>query len=103
EASPALGGHPGVAFDFGSSLAAGNFGRGRFDDLAIGAPGERVGGKRYAGAVYVIYGSASGLTANHGQRWTQNSPFIAGTATREGWFAAALVSADLGRGPQHDP
>ena len=86
----------------GGGLAAANFGRGHFDDLAIGAAGETVSGNQYAGALYVIYGSRSGLTANHSQRWTQNSPFIAGTATREGWFVAVLVSADFGRGPQDD-
>ncbi|MDP9342877.1 MAG: hypothetical protein M3Q23_12460 [Actinomycetota bacterium] len=102
QVSPGLRGRPGIAFDFGAGLAGGNFGRGHLDDLAISAAGETVGGKRYAGALYVLYGSASGLTATHAQRWTQSSPFVAGTPMKEGWFAAALVAANLGRGPQDD-
>jgi len=42
------------------------------------------------------------LTTTHSQRWTQNSPFIAGTAATEALFADALVAADFGRGPQDD-
>jgi FG-GAP repeat/FG-GAP-like repeat len=61
---------------FGFSLAAGDFdGDGR-DDLAIGVPGERfkMGGISNVpgGAVNVLYGSQSGLTAARNQFWDQN-------------------------------
>jgi hypothetical protein len=53
---------------FGSALAAGSFsatplGQPRTDDLAIGVPGESLGGVPLAGAVAVLFGSSAGLTA----------------------------------------
>lgn len=45
----------------GLSLAAGNFGKGKCDDLAIGVPGEDVVGEADGGAVNVVYGSRRGL------------------------------------------
>ncbi len=49
-----------------------------YADLAVGAPGENVGGKRDAGAVHVLYGSASGPTARD-QVWHQNRKGIKGS------------------------
>jgi hypothetical protein len=48
---------------FGSALDAGFFNDDDFMDLAVGAPGETVGGDVAAGAVNVFYGSAAGLPA----------------------------------------
>jgi hypothetical protein len=59
-------GIPGVAERndrFGSALAAGDFNRDGFSDLAVGVPGEAFSGTPETGAVNVIYGSANGLTA----------------------------------------
>jgi phosphodiesterase/alkaline phosphatase D-like protein len=47
--------------EFGFSLAAGDFNRDGFADLAVGAPGEDRGGAGDAGTVFVFPGSASGL------------------------------------------
>jgi hypothetical protein len=102
ETSPGVGGRIGVAFDFGSTLAAGNFGRGPLDDLAIGAPGETVKGRQYAGAVHVLFGSPSGLSATRAERWTQPSVPGAGPPQGQGWFGLALAAADLGLGPYAD-
>ena len=44
-----------------------------FDDLAVGAPGETVGGDPLAGAVTVFFGSASGLNPA-GQTLFQANP-----------------------------
>jgi D-alanyl-D-alanine carboxypeptidase len=55
---------PGAAEDgdsFGASLAAGRFDGDRFDDLAVGVPGEDVGTAEDAGMVCVLYGSSTGL------------------------------------------
>jgi hypothetical protein len=57
---------------FGAALAAANFGEGSPADLAVGVPGEDVGTIVDAGAVNVLYGSASGLTAAGNQLWHQN-------------------------------
>jgi hypothetical protein len=51
--------------DFGFSLASGDFDDDGFEDLAIGVPGQNEPGSPNvvaAGAVHVVYGSASGLT-----------------------------------------
>ena len=49
--------------NFGFALAAGDFDRNGYADLAIGVPHENVGAVADAGAVNVLYGSAAGLTA----------------------------------------
>lgn len=46
---------------FGLSMAWGDFNGDGFDDLAIGAPNEDVGGAADAGLVIVLYGSPTGL------------------------------------------
>jgi FG-GAP repeat len=57
---------------FGFALAAGDFDNDGFADLAASAPFEDVGASRAdAGAVSVLYGSASRLTASGGQLFTQ--------------------------------
>lgn len=68
---------------FGSALAAGNFGDGGHADLAIGTPSED-DASTAAGAVDVVYGTASGLNLTAGAPgadfWTQNSANVEGTA-----------------------
>jgi hypothetical protein len=65
---------------FGNSLAAGDFNGDGRDDLAIGVPYEDIGKVRDAGAVNVLYGSGSGLTAKGNQMWDQASPGVDGSA-----------------------
>jgi hypothetical protein len=82
---------------FGSSLAAGNFGRNsgriRYADLAIGVPGEN--GK--AGAVNVVYGSSNGVTTTGSLLFMQGSPLqVAGPAEPNDQFGFALVAGDFG-------
>src|SRR5206468_7203763 len=52
-----------VGDEFGASLAAGDFNGDGFDDLAVGVLFEDIGSIIDAGAVNVIYGSSSGLSA----------------------------------------
>src|SRR5262249_39123758 len=64
-----------------SGIAKGDFNGDGFGDLAIGVPFEDTGGAVDAGAVIVIYGSASGLTTTDltrpaSQFWSQNSPGV---------------------------
>jgi hypothetical protein len=46
---------------FGGALAAGDFDNDGFDDLAVGAPGEQIGGTVDAGVLFRFRGSAAGL------------------------------------------
>jgi len=61
-----------------------------FDDLAIGVPGEAPGG-----AVNVIYGSASGLSATGNQLWSQNSAGMRDVAEAGDLFGSALAWGDF--------
>ena len=79
----------------GWSLAAGDFNNDGRDDLAIGAPGEDVGSRENAGAVHVLYGSASGLGAAGDLLLTQNTTGIIGDAEAFDRFGTALAAADF--------
>ena len=80
---------------FGDTLAAGDFDRDGFADLVIGARFEDVGGVFDAGAVHVLYGSASGLTATGSQYFTQDTPGMGSSPEEEDWFGAALAAGDF--------
>jgi len=80
---------------FGSSLAIGDFNHDGYDDLAIGAPGEAVDTLVYAGAVHVIYGSSSGLSAAGNQVWLQDSVGILDIAEAQDRFGNSLAAADF--------
>nr|WP_239579480.1 FG-GAP repeat protein [Microlunatus panaciterrae] len=94
---------------FGSALAAGRVTADRYDDLAIGAPGENgtltPAGPHIAigaGAVSFVRGSATGLTASHNQIWSQDSPGVTGVAGPTDQFGASLAMAMLDNGPLLD-
>jgi len=99
------GGLPGsiTAYDnFGWSLAAANLGRGRQDDLAIGAPRTQVNSQDQAGVVDVVYGSVGGLRANHSRQFSQDSPQVKDVAEQSDEFGWSLVAANLGRNRHAD-
>jgi hypothetical protein len=75
---------------FGASLAAGDFNGDGFDDLAIGVPSEDVGGATNAGAVNVLFGSASGLTAAGDQVLTQ----AGSDSENNDFFGVSLAAGD---------
>jgi hypothetical protein len=56
---------------FGTALAAGDFNNDGRYDLAIASPTEDVGAIGLAGAVTVLYGSATGIGTTGAQFWTQ--------------------------------
>ncbi len=88
----------GVAEDgdfFGYALAVGDFDNDGRDDLAASSPYESVGTLNAAGAVNVIYGSPSGLTATGNQIWTQDESGINGVAETGDLFGFALAAGDF--------
>jgi subtilisin family serine protease len=80
---------------FGFSLATGDFNNDGFDDLAIGVPTEDVGTIFDAGAVHMLRGSSTGLTATNSQMWTQDSMSIADTAETSDGFGWSVDTGDF--------
>ena len=92
---------------FGAALAAGDFNGDTYDDLAIGVPGESVGGTPNAGAVNILYGMPGGLLSDPfapliTQFWHQNSSGIAESAEDSDSFGSSLAAADFGKNSRDD-
>ena len=89
-----LSGGADVGDRLGSALVAGDFDRDGFCDLAAGAPGKSVGAPgNHAGAVVILFGSASGLTGNGFRFLSQNHlpPGSSESAEENDEFGAALA------------
>jgi hypothetical protein len=102
QATPGVQGIAEYADTFGLALVAANFGNGDQADLAVGVPGEDLGGRQDAGAVNIIYGSTAGLTTAGNQLLHQDSPGIANPAEAGDAFGAALTAANFGSSGQAD-
>ena len=80
---------------FGWSLASGDFNRDGFADLVVGVPHESIGTKKDAGAVQVLYGSPTGLTASGDQVWHQGKKGVPGTNEEGDAFGESLAVGDF--------
>lgn len=80
-----LGGSNLAGDNFGFALATGNLYDSFQDDLAVGAPSRSVSGQADAGVVYLIQGSAGGLTSANAKIYSAAS------------FDAAQAAGDFGR------
>ncbi|WP_328496093.1 integrin alpha [Streptomyces sp. NBC_00414] len=65
---------------WGTELSVADVDGDGYADVAVGAPGEDVGTVPDAGAVWLLRGSAEGLTATGAQSFDQNSAEVPGTA-----------------------
>lgn len=91
-----VSGIPGVLEEgdlFGYALAAGDFDNDGYDDLAVGAPYEDVGGVSNAGYVTVIFGSAGGLDASDTEDWLKED--ISGIGEADDFFGRVLATGDF--------
>ncbi len=83
----------------GTALVAGDFDDDGFDDLAVGIPGRNVpgsGGTAYSGgAVLVLHGGLSGITAAGSQLWHQGAGGVAGVAESEDGFGRSLAAGNF--------
>ena len=93
--SPDIQGGAGADNLFGSALAAGDLDGDGYDDLAIGVPQDYADSVANAGAVNVLYGSDSGLSAAGNQFWHQGNSSIEGAAEEGDRFGFALAIGDL--------
>lgn len=83
---------------FGAALAAGNFGDGSLDDLAIGAPEEDIESDSAtdAGIVGVFYGRNGTLSPGGADVWDQENAAVGTIETGDG-FGAAVAAGNFGR------
>ena len=85
-ASPALAAPSGLAGDFNGD---------GYRDVAMGAMGADVGSVQGAGAVVVLYGTSSGISAVKKTVITQNSTGVPGAAESDDRFGSSLAAGDL--------
>ena len=96
--SPGVEGRSEEGDRFGNALAAGDFNRDGFFDLAIGVFQEDTGGHTGDGGVNVLYGSAARLQATGSggpddQLWGQDSPGVLDEANSGDGFGSSLSTA----------
>ncbi|MCG7204336.1 FG-GAP repeat protein [Streptomyces arenae] len=75
----------------------GDFNGDGYRDAVLPAPGANVSGKQGAGAVVVLYGSASGLSTSRRKTITQNTAGVPGVSEAGDAFGSATATADLNR------
>lgn len=79
---------------FGADVSLAGIDGDGYDDLAIGAPGEDIGTIADAGALWLLRGSATGLTAAGAKSFDQNSAGVPGTAERADRWGGQVRLAD---------
>ena len=82
---------------FGGSLSIGDINGDKYADIAVSASGEDWSGKYSAGSVTVLYGSASGLTTKGAKDYSQDTPYVPGTAETQDGFGGAVRLIDLNK------
>ena len=87
---------------FGATLAIGDLDRDGHADLVVGAPYQQVGADLDAGAIYIIYGTGSGISSARAQMWSQGSPGIKSVARNEELFGGGFIRI-LNFGKGRDP
>jgi glycerophosphoryl diester phosphodiesterase len=90
-----LPGDPSRQDGFGAALAAADFDRDGFGDLAIGAPGAKVEDATGAGEVVLLYGAAAGRDPRRTASIHQNTPLIPDTTESRDAFGSSLAVGDV--------
>ena len=87
---------------FGAAIAAGDVNGDGYADLAVGAPGEDLEGKRRGGMVTVLLGRAGGLSGTGAKTYHQNTSGITGAVENEDCFGQSLKLTDYTRDGRAD-
>ena len=93
--SPGVGTNSESGDLFGASLASGDINGDGYDDVIVGVPGEGISKRDRAGAVHVIYGSASGLTGVDSDLLHQDARGVKSRAEVDDAFGEAVEAADI--------
>lgn len=88
--------------EFGASMASGDFDGDGEDDLAVGVPGQTVGGDKRAGAVHVLNGGSNGLNRDDDRTWSQDDSGIDDDSEPNDRFATSLASGDFDASGEDD-
>ena len=80
---------------FGNALAVGDFTGDGIDDLVVGAPGEGIGSRSGAGAVWVIPGSNSGFNFADTEAFNQSTRGVPGASETDDRFGFSLAVGDV--------
>jgi hypothetical protein len=80
---------------FAREIEAGDFNCDGFEDLAIGAPNVTVNGQQRAGAVIVLRGSGTGLSASGFQRLDKTTSGLPGAPADTQSFGTALAAGNF--------
>ncbi|MFH8989846.1 FG-GAP repeat protein [Streptomyces sp. NPDC017940] len=82
---------------WGADLSVADTNKDGYADVAVGAPGEDIGTVADAGAVWVLRGSAAGVTATGAKSWDQNAADVPGAAEKGDKWGAQVRLADPDR------
>ncbi|MBL1096070.1 VCBS repeat-containing protein [Streptomyces sp. 205] len=80
---------------FGTSVSVGDATGDGYADVAVGVPGEAVGGQAATGSVVLLKGSAKGLTGTGAQALHQDTAGVPGVGEKQDHFGSAVRLADV--------
>ncbi|MFF3687507.1 FG-GAP repeat protein [Streptomyces sp. NPDC002187] len=82
---------------FGSSLTVTDLNHDGLADIVVGAPGEAIGSKTYAGAVTVIPGRSTGALGTGSYTVTQDTQKVPGGSESGDEFGSSLAAGDVNK------
>ncbi len=92
QSTPGIPGDPEANDRFGWAVTVGDFNGDGYGDVAVGAPFEDVSTVDGAGAVNILYGSASGLTTTGSQLWYQGNNGVSDNSEAGDHFGLSLAA-----------
>ncbi|QKV93603.1 FG-GAP repeat protein [Streptomyces sp. NA02950] len=80
---------------FGTSVSVGDATGDGYADVAVGVPGEAVGGRTATGSVVLLKGSANGLTGTGAQALHQDTAGVPGVGEKQDHFGSTVLLTDV--------